>query len=99
MISVNVAAAADSSKLSALTPSAKPTAPAPSASAAAGNAGGASTVVELSGTLTDNVSTERKQVSRTDAERLSFDIAGMLAGSFGVQSNINSFDAARLLAD
>lgn len=59
----------------------------------------ASAVVELSGSLGEVKSSERRQVSRENAQQMAFDIAALLPGSMGVQSNVNAFDAARLLAD
>ncbi len=73
---------------------------APAAAASVMNkAQSASAVVELSGSLNPDTVSHMRHVDHDNAQQLSLDIAGMLSGSFGVQSNISAFDANRLLAD
>ena len=101
MLSVNQFDAGKTSGLSSLNQVKNPSANSAGVQSAGfdSSSGSASAVVELSGSITDKVSSERRAVTKENAAQLSFDIAGMLGKSFGVQTNISACDAARLLAD
>lgn len=59
-----------------------------------------STVVAIQGKNLDASGKVSSVVSKESASSMAFDIASMLGKSgMGVQANLNSFDAARLLAD